>query len=201
MGGAVDGIVLAAGRSLRMGAPKAELELGGRTFLRRAVDALRDGGCRSVVVVVGRRRDAAVAAEEGVVYTLNADPGSQQIDSLRIGLHALPADAAAAAVLPVDIPAVHPRTVRRLITDFAAGGALVVRPTHDGRAGHPTIFARALFHELSAPGLPRGAETVLMAHAARIRDVAVDDPGILLDVNTPADLERLAGGRGTPEAP
>ncbi len=194
MNAPIDGIVLAAGRSLRMGAPKAELELDGRTFLRRAVDALREGGCRSVVVVVGERRDAAGPPEDGVVYTLNPDPGSQQVASLRIGLRALPADAAAAAVLPVDIPAVRPDTVRRLLEAFAAGGALAVRPVAGGRPGHPTLFARALFRELSAPGLPRGAESVLEAHPGRIRDVPVDDPGILLDVNTPDDLRRLAGG-------
>ncbi len=200
---AVDGIVLAAGRSSRMGRAKAELELAGRTFLERCIDALLGGGCRSVVVVLGGAPDAGAAARAGVVYTLNPDAGSQQVDSIRIGLAALPADSAGAAVLPVDAPAVRAETVRRLIEAFrgeseasGAGGTtgLVVRPVHGGVAGHPTIFARALYGELSRGGLPRGAETVVEAHAAARLDVEVSDPGIGVNVNTPGDYDRLLEG-------
>ncbi len=199
--GAVAGLVLAAGRSGRMGRPKAELELEGRTFLERCIDALLGGGCRSVVVVLGGAtppgETGPAGAREGVVYTHNPDPASQQIDSIRIGLAALPADSAGAAVLPVDAPAVRADTVRRLIDAFRAArgtSGLVVRPVHGGLAGHPTIFARALFPELSRAGLPHGAESVVEAHAAARLDVEVADAGIAGNVNTPGDYDRLVEG-------
>ncbi len=199
----VDGIVLAAGRSSRMGAPKAALDLEGQTFLARCIALLREGGCRSVVVVLPDQHAAATIAGPGpgaaddVVITINPDPGSQPIDSLRIGLAALPADAAAAAVLPVDSPAAQPETVRRLLRAFREaepGRALVVRPVHGGEPGHPTLFARPLFRELATDALPHGAETVVERHAGARLDVPVDDPGVARNVNTPDDYRSLLEG-------
>ncbi len=196
----VDGIVLAAGRSSRMGAPKAALDLDGETFLARCIALLRQGGCRSVVVVLPDQHAAAAFAGAGagpaddVVVTINPDSGSQPIDSLRIGLAALPADAAAAAVLPVDSPAAHPETVRQLIGAFREaepGRALIVRPVHGGEPGHPTLFARPLFRELATEVLPHGAETVVERHAQARLDIPVDDPGVSRNVNTPADYRSL----------
>ncbi|HET9984107.1 MAG TPA: nucleotidyltransferase family protein [Longimicrobiales bacterium] len=192
---AVDGIVLAAGRGERIGRPKAELELGGQTFLEHALAALLGGGCRSVVVVVADQREVLVTGPaDDVVYVRNPDPDSEQVDSLRIGLKALPVDTAAAMVLPVDVPAVRPETVAALIQAFDREDCVIVRPVHDGRPGHPTLFARPLFPELCTPGLPRGAESIVELHAAGTRDVVVDDAGVLLDVDTPADLRRLVEG-------
>lgn len=204
----VDGIVLAAGRSSRMGAPKADLELDGRTFLQRCTDLLRQGGCRSVVVVVADEPAAAAVTAgralapgdtaptpdlDDVVVAINPDPDSQQIHSLRIGLAALPGDSAAAAVLPVDAPSVQPATVAGLLRAFreADPGTVIVRPVHRGQPGHPTIFARAVFAELAAGELPHGAETVVERHADARLDVPVDDPGIAANVNTPADYRSL----------
>jgi molybdenum cofactor cytidylyltransferase len=196
----VHGIVLAAGRSSRMGAPKADLELDGRTFLERCIDLLRQGGCRAVVVVVSDERAGAGVTGgapslpgDDVLVTVNPDPASQPIDSLRIGLAALPVDCAAAAVLPVDAPNVQPATVARLLRALreADPGTLILRPVHRGQPGHPTLFTRALFPELATGDLPHGAETVVERHADARLDVAVDDPGVAANVNTPADYRSL----------
>lgn len=188
----MDGIVLAAGRGRRVGGSKAELRVGDESFLEHAIATLWEGGCRSVVAVVS---DPAMAAREhpldDVVFTLNPDPDSQQIDSLRIGLEALPPDGAGAAVLPVDLPRVRADTVAQLLEAFDGEGVLVVRPTFQGRPGHPTLFARSLFAELRGPGLPDGAESVVAAHESRIVDVPVDDPGVVENVNTPEDYRRI----------
>ncbi len=192
--GAVVGIVLAAGRSSRMGRPKAELTLGGSSFLDRCIGALLGGGCRSVVVVLGAGGEPDVP-RENVRYARNPDPTSQPIDSIRIGLEALPAGSEAVAVLPVDTPAVRPDTVRDLIDAFRSApgpSAPVVRPVYDGTAGHPTLFPRALFPELSRRDLPRGAESVVEAHARL--DVAVTDRGVVTNVNTPEEYDRLVEG-------
>lgn len=188
----VAGLVLAAGRSRRMGAPKPLLEIDGRTFMEAAVAALRDGGCDRVTAVVATPGSEAAARSAGADVAPGR-PDGEQIDSLRAGLDTLPTDVAAAAVLPVDHPRVRPTTVRALLTAWRADPDAVVRPALDGRPGHPTVFPRRLWEELRAPDLARGARTVV--EAARVVDVPVDDPGILLDIDTPEAYRRA----GAPE--
>lgn len=194
----IGGIVLAAGMSSRMRRPKAQLQLGGRSFMDQCTDALRGGGCDPVVVVVGEGAQAPAHEGDGVIRAVNPAQGSEQIESIRIGLATLPADCAAAAVLPVDAPAVRPDTVRALLVAFRAaapGSAHVVRPVFGGEPGHPTVFARAVFGQLAEPGLTHGAETVVQRQSASRLDVPVDDPGIAGNVNTPEDYERLVQDR------
>jgi molybdenum cofactor cytidylyltransferase len=198
---AVDGIVLAAGRSTRMGQPKAQLELpSGRTFLEQAVHTLRDAGCRYVVAVVNDAEDwtARLADVAGAAVVINDQPKSEQIDSIRLGLAHLPDDAAAAVVLPVDIPRVKTETVRAVVDAFAQDQTPVIVPTHQGTPGHPVLFARAVFGELMADPLPRGAESIVEAHAADRTEIAVDDPGVLFDVDVPAEYRELRGGPSPP---
>lgn len=193
----IAGIVLAAGRSRRMGEPKPLLSWRGESFLARTVRVLREGGCAEVVVVAGpeadevARRVAAEARAAGARVAHNPLPESEQVDSLRAGLDALPAEAAAAVVTPADVPGISADTVRALVAAFRRGAAPIVLPVHGGRHGHPGLFSRAVWAELRADPLPRGAHTVIEAHAGEVEEVAVDDAGMLRDVNTPDDYRRL----------
>ena len=181
-----------------MGEPKAFLRLEGRTFLERAVTALRDGGCGEVVVVVaGDEYDTPRAIGEaamamGAKVALNPVAGSEQADSLRHGLRALGDDAEAAVVLPVDVPGVDAKTVRAVADAFRRTAAPVVQPSHGARHGHPVLFARRVWPELMAAHLPEGARTVIHAHAAE--RVSVPLPSLAADVDTPEDYRRLVEG-------
>ena len=128
-GPAVAGVVLAAGRSSRMGRPKALLPVDGVPFVERAVATLREGGCDPVVAVVGPGGEAiAEAAERGGARTVvNPDSEAEQVESLARGLAAIPPGPAAAVVLPVDVPLAGPAVVRTLIAAFRARGAPIVR--------------------------------------------------------------------------
>jgi molybdenum cofactor cytidylyltransferase len=184
----VDGIVLAAGASSRMGTDKSLLEVDGTTFLERAIHVLRQGGCRYVVAVVNSDDWATRLADvSGAAAVTNDRPDSEQIDSLQLGIANLPEDCDAVAVLPVDIPRVQAQTVQRLLSEFEKSGAQVLNPSYNGEAGHPVIFARSLFPELLRPDLPEGARSV----SANAQKIDVDDPGILLDVDTPADYQKI----------
>ncbi|HEU4885776.1 MAG TPA: nucleotidyltransferase family protein [Longimicrobium sp.] len=188
------GIVLAAGRSRRMGEPKALLRAGDETFLQRAVQALREGGCAYVVVVTARLDDetARTIAEEAAALdagiAVNPAAESQQADSLRIGLMALPPEARAAVVAPVDVPDVSGALVRALIEAHGRTGAPVALPARGGRHGHPVLFDRRVFGELMRPDLPQGARTVIHAHAAELAEVPVD--ALSPDLDTPEDYRR-----------
>jgi molybdenum cofactor cytidylyltransferase len=191
----VAGIVLAAGRSSRMGHPKLLLEIDGETFLGRAVRTLREGGCDPVVAVISPGADAhaiEVVENAGGRIAVNSMPEAEQIDSLRVGLHEV-GEAEAAIVLPVDFPLAVPATVRALRMAWLARRAPIVRPTHEGRPGHPVLFGRAIWTELGAPDLEHGARDVVHRHAAQIVEVPVDDQGVTVDVNTPEDYTRATG--------
>ncbi len=184
---AIGGIVLAAGRSRRMGEPKPGLTVGDTTFLERAVDVLREGGCHPVVVVAGGDGPVDVADAEVVV---NADPESEQVDSLRMGLDALGMAVSAAVILPVDHPLVEPATVAALIAAHVETARGIVRAVHDGRPGHPVLIGAALFPALQHGNLPEGARSLIRSNPGARLDLEVDDPGVLADIDTPEDYRR-----------
>jgi molybdenum cofactor cytidylyltransferase len=192
----VDGIVLAAGRSTRMGAPKPLLKIDGETFLERAVRTLRGGGCRNVVAVLNEAADWAqrLADTTGAAVVINGDPDAQQVDSLRLALEHVPADAAAVVVLPVDFPRIRGDTVRALVAAHRRHGDAIVLPAYRGEKGHPVLLGRALFEELRTAALPDGLRSLLAAHEAAQRIIDVDDDGVAIDIDTPADYQRHVEG-------
>jgi CTP:molybdopterin cytidylyltransferase MocA len=192
--GAVAGIVPAAGRSARMGTPKPLLEVDGEPFVGRAVRVLRAGGCMDVIVVVAAGAAAIRSAAEAAGGRVVENPGtaSEQVDSVRLALAELP-DAAAAAVLPVDVPYVAAATVEAVLDGWRRSGAPIVVPMHDGVAGHPILLARSVFAEVLQAMLPEGIRSLLDARADRVVTVPVDDAGALVDLDTPADLRRHGG--------
>jgi CTP:molybdopterin cytidylyltransferase MocA len=198
----VGGVVLAAGRSARMGESKALLEIDGETFLERAIGILQGGGCGVVAVVLAAgdagRRAGELARARGALAVENRLEAAEQIDSLRIGLAALPAEAEAAIALPVDHPLADAQTVAALIRTFHSSGAPIVRPVYRDRPGHPVLFARAVWEELADPDLAEGARDVVHRHAEEIRDVAIDDRGVTVDVDTPDDYLREVAPGGSP---
>jgi molybdenum cofactor cytidylyltransferase len=187
----VDGIILAAGLSSRMARPKPLLEVGTVTFLERAADILRSGGCRNIIVVANSAAtwlERAQALDLDVV--INEDPDSEQVDSLRLALRAVPADTAAVLVLPVDLPLVTALRGGAVVDSFRSDPTALIVPFHNTVAGHPILIGRALFDELLTTQLEEGVRTLIMAHARDMREVRVIDPGVLIDIDTPDDYWR-----------
>lgn len=184
------GIVLAAGRSERMGRPKALMPVGDQTFLRAAVETLAEGGCGDVVVVTADADVESEARSAGARVAWNDATESQQIDSLRLGLDAAGDGARVAVVLPVDHPLVLPATVRALIEASMASPGAIVRPVRHGRPGHPTLFPRAAWPALRHRDLPEGARSVVDDPAVETVDVAVEDDGVVADIDTPEAFAR-----------
>jgi molybdenum cofactor cytidylyltransferase len=196
----IPGVILAAGQSVRMGRPKALLPCGDRgdTFVRRLAVVLCDGGVEEALVV-GRPEDELLRAEVEAMavrarYVENPNADEGQLSSVLAGLaEADRPGVRAILVTPVDAPMIAPATVAALLAAFRSSAAPVVRAVHLGRHGHPVIFSREVFEDLRHADPALGARAVLRAHAARVIDVEVDDPGVLGDVDTPAEYDALRG--------
>lgn len=196
----IEGVVLAAGRSVRMGSPKPLLRVGDETFLERAVRCLREGGCRSVAVVVSAADAAVLAHARGIGAEVieNPLPFSEQVDSVRLALAGLPDDTAAAIILPVDFPLVRAATVRAVAAAFRRGDGPLVVPTHGDVAGHPVLLARGEFGAVMSETLPEGLRSLLDARAGQLVEVPVEDAGIHTDVDTPEQYDLLRR-KGAPD--
>ena len=195
-------IVLAAGDSTRMGSPKALLhDPDGRPFVARLVRTFASAGVSRIVIVTGRQHDAimaAVAADNPPThptFLTNPDPSRGQLSSLWIALDAIARDdVESILVTPVDIPMIRSSTIAQVIDEWRKTRGAIVRPSVGVRHGHPVLFDRGVFAELRRAPLTEGARAVVHAHTIDVVNVPVDDPGCLIDVDTPADYDQLMKG-------
>jgi len=188
------GVILAAGASQRMGRPKAGLQHGGRTFFARVRDGLGAAALEPVVVVVGMHSDEVRRDPGGARVIVNPDPSRGQLSSLKLALRHLAAAGSGAVgvvVALVDHPIVAPETIAALVRSAHTGAQPILVPTYRGRRGHPVVFMRDMWTELLDTPDHLGARVVVRRDPSRVCEVAVDDPGILVDVDTPADLHAL----------
>lgn len=195
----IAGVVLAAGESARFGGPKALAELGGASFAARSVDALRAAGCEPVIVVVGPPHEAQVAAAvAGCSIARNPSPERGMLSSLQAGLREVTRVAPAAdAVLfsLLDHPRVRVETIAHLIAERARAECGALRPRVGGRGGHPVLLSRSAVAGLLAAASTASIRDVLAAGGG-IFDLAVEDDGVLDDIDTPTDLSALSAGVG-----
>jgi len=197
----IPALVLAAGRSSRMGRPKATLPLDGSdTFLTRIVRTFLDAGVDDVVVVVGNDADAIAAsfASSGLParFVVNHDPDLGQLSSLVAGLGVVDRPGVAAALVTlVDVPLVSAATVRAVVDRYRATHAPVVRPTNGARHGHPLLVDRALFDAFRTADPSAGAKPIVRAHATPQGDLPIDDEGAFRDIDTRDEYEALISDR------
>jgi len=190
------GVVLAAGRSARMGSPKALLDFLGRPFAVRILEAMEALEIKTRVIVLGpdAPRIQPAIADHDCMIVENPEPDTGPIASLRGALHALqPLQPSAVLVWPVDLPHVRVTTVERILEAHRRTGPPAVVPTFGERRGHPVVWGSAVFGDLlDDPDATReGARAVLHLHEREVVSVPVDDPAVIDQVNTPEDYERL----------
>lgn len=185
--------VLAAGHGTRFGEPKALARLpSGERFLDAVVRVATEAELSPVLAVVQRGVEVPFPARA----VINPNPRSEQSASLRLALVALANDRAEAVVVwPVDHPFVHLVTVLALVDAFKRTRAPIVLPVHEGRRGHPVLFARRVWLELMTTSTG-GARTVVHAHTENVVEVPVPDEGVTRDIDTRSDMPQ-SGGRAS----
>jgi len=193
----IPAVVLAAGKSTRMGQPKATLPLeGAETFLTRIVRVFQDAEVEDVVVVVGHEAksvtDCIVRSGLATRLVVNGDYESGQLSSLLAGLRAIDRPGVSAMLLTlVDVPLVSAATIRAVVERYRTTRAPIGRPVQRGRHGHPVLIDRSLFDALRAADQSLGAKPIVRAHASPAGDVETDDEGAFLDIDTPDDYLRV----------
>ena len=185
----ISAIVLAAGKSERMGSPKALLPISGRTFLENILDAISHTSIEETAVVVGHHRKEIEAAVKLHSVVFNADYEKGMITSFQAGIRALSWDASGAFLFLVDHPIVEPSTIEAMIANLAPNR--IILPTFEGRRGHPVLFSSEVLEEILALPSTEGANIVVRKDPGRIVEVPVNAPGILVDVDTPEQFEKL----------
>src|SRR5262245_12814145 len=185
----ISAIVLAAGKSERMGRPKALLEFRGRTFLENILDAISRSSIEHTVVVVGHHRREIENAIQTVPLIFNPDYEQGMVTSLQTGIRALPPESIGAFLFLVDHPVVEAETIEAMIPSVALNR--IVQPTFKGRRGHPVFLGAEVLEEILRLPSSQGADVVVRRDPSRITEIPVNAGGIIADIDTPEDYEKL----------
>jgi CTP:molybdopterin cytidylyltransferase MocA len=174
-----------------MGASKPLLPLAGQTLLERVVGLFKGVGVVQIVVVLGHEAGQLLPllGPLGVVPVVNPRYDEGMFTSVQAGVGRLDRDCRAFFLLPVDIPLVGPGTLHALAEAFQKMGVEVCRPVFQGRYGHPPLIAATLIPAILDFDGAGGLRALLARYRDRTADVAVEDPGILMDLDTREDYE------------
>jgi molybdenum cofactor cytidylyltransferase len=186
-------VLLAAGESTRMGQPKPLLPWGEVPVVQFQVRGLAEAGAARVVVVLGHLAEEvalAVQGSESLSVVINDDYCQGKTTSIKTGLRYVCPDTEDVLLLSVDQPRpIH--ILRQLIETHTQGQSLITQPSYQDKGGHPIIFSGSLVGELRDITEEReGIREVVCRHADQICRVPIDDPLVLLDLNTPEDYQR-----------
>jgi molybdenum cofactor cytidylyltransferase len=195
-------IIPAAGRSQRMGHLKPLLRFGSETMTERVVRVVREAGVDEILVVLGYSAERIIPHLEasGIAWVLNPEFDAGMYTSVKAGMQQLDGELDGFLVLPGDMPMVRSTTLQLLRDRFAPGQGRIVHPYYQGRRGHPPLVDAAYRQAILADHPSGGLRELLARYPAATLQVDCDDPGVLIDVDTPEAYQRclslMASGSG-----
>jgi molybdenum cofactor cytidylyltransferase len=186
------GIILAAGESKRMGTPKALLKIGDRPFINHIATQLEASQLDLIYAVLGDKAELIQSVlESNVIVLHNPNFKEGQISSLKTAIDKVQYENCDGVIIAlVDHPLISSAVVSKLIETFYQSKKRVIIPTHAGKRGHPVLYSREVFAEILEAPPDRNAKTIRLENLEEALEVEVDDPGILVDIDTPQDYER-----------
>ena len=189
----VAGLILAAGKSERMGRPKLMLDFYGKTFLEHIYEEAIHSALTEVKIVLGHEAEQVQSQFPNLEGKWIVNPAYErgQLSSIQCGLTSLrKSSLEGVMLLLIDHPFVNRMLINRLIESFGKNRCPIAVPSYGHRRGHPVIFSQALFDELSTASLDRGAVDVVRRYEKEIFHVEVGNPGVLIDIDTPEDYSK-----------
>lgn len=187
----VGGIVLGAGESARFDrGNKLLASVDGDPIITHVTGTAVRSPLDETVAVLGH--EAAAVSDALAPFSLptvyNADYGQGQSTSVRCGVaYGRDADWDAAVVLLGDMPFVDGRSIARIIEAYQSGAGSIIAPTYEGQRGNPVLFDSVHFETLTGITGDRGGRDLVQGHPDSVL-LATDDPGVIRDVDTVADL-------------
>jgi len=180
-------IILAAGSGKRIAelGPKPLLRVNGKTFVEICYTCVEQVGCSPIVIVTNQKLSAELkrfAFKARLV--INHKPEQGMISSIWCGMAVLPADVSGFFLVPIDFPLVKLSTFEKMKQTHQQYSDAIIRPQYNHKTGHPVIFSASFFDDLRMASLNEGAKSVVQKHHHLCKDVAVDDSGILININS-----------------
>ncbi len=188
-------VILAAGEGKRFGENKALANHEGQSFLGLIGDNLRRAGCGPIIAVLGSQA-AAVAREAdriGIAYAINSAWKDGQFSSLKTGLAAFTREVCGAVIALVDHPFVRFETYVKLKEAFAKNPRRIIIPLHDRKRGHPVVIPYKIMREVMESPDETNLKVIIGKHERMVNLVRSDDPGVVTDIDTREDLDRISG--------
>lgn len=195
MSGTITAIILAAGYSSRMGAFKALLPFWGTTVLERSIALFRGAGIRDIRVVVGHRASELLPLLDQLQVQQLQNERYQEgmFSSVLTAVESLEDANGAFFLLPVDIPLVRRETVELLLHSYKTAGKGILYPACHGKRGHPPLIASSYRDTILSWQGSGGLKALLQQYEEDSATIETGDKGILLDMDTPRDYQRLQG--------
>jgi molybdenum cofactor cytidylyltransferase len=190
----VAALILAAGRSSRMGGHKLLLPYKGRPLVNWVLAAACASQADPVIIVLGHeaaRVDTALQAERRFLAIHNPWYAEGMSTSLKIGLAATPQQVDGAIILLGDQPLVTPEIINAMIAESAAAPNSIIAASYQGRRGNPVLFPRQYFAELDTITGDEGGRSLLARYSDRVRLLEIDDALAGQDIDTPEEYQAL----------
>lgn len=188
-------LILAGGKSERFGAPKVLQSFRGELFLVRIVNALVEAGSKKIFLVLGpqaQQHCARLPQFNSVTVVCNENYHYGQFSSVQAGVRASGEDPVSGILLClIDQPQIRPETFSTLVQAARQNPQHILIPSYQNRNGHPIYLPRWLFPTILAAPITANLRQILSCHVEAMIKVPVADAGILADIDTPADLDRL----------
>ena len=191
------GILLAAGMSKRFGMPKQLLKLGGKTLIKRILEAALSSRLDRIILILGHHSEAILEqivdckADPRLNIGINPAYRNGMSHSLRLGLDMARADFPSVMFLLADQPFVDAKLIDRLLECFWASDKDICVPVCGGRRRNPTLFSRRFYSQILQIQGDTGARDIIRSHPESVQAVEMDDALCFFDIDTPNDLDRL----------
>lgn len=184
-------ILTAAGKSTRMGQPKALLNWNGIHLIKYQIASLMESCSFEIIVVLGHEAQLVIPHINGtgVKYVINPDYAQGKTTSIKAGLNSVKSTATDIVLLAIDQPRPS-HIVSTIVNAHLAAKATITSPRYKGHGGHPIVFSTSLREELATITEDgKGVRAILEAYSNEVNEVTIDDPIIRLDLNTPTDYD------------
>ena len=185
-------LILAAGRSSRMGTIKPLLPLGEDTLLERIISLFRAAAISDILVVLGHAAESFIPLlqKQDVRWVINPDYDRGMFSSVQTGVEKMAPACRAFFLMPADVPLVRLETLKTLLSVYHKKKMDVYRPCYQTKCGHPPLISTKLARPIRDFDEPGGLRALLAHYEQTSLEVSCDDPGILIDLDTPADFEK-----------